>query len=369
MQQSPLCGEPSITGTIKNRPEDFVVEEIPLYEPCGSGEHVYLALRKTNLSHDALIHTVARTLGVSTRAIGYAGRKDVNATTTQVLSVHLPGVDEQPSSDLFGVEVLWQSRHENKLRLGHLLGNRFSIRIRNVEASDVGLIQGRLQRISTSGLPNAFGPQRFGNRKNNHQLGKALLTEDWDRLVHLLADGDELLADKVSSRGISAISKPIRKLWVNALQSAIFNAVLEQRISDGSWNRPIVGDLVCKHGARGRTFEATAEDIDSAEFQSRVISVEISPTGPLWGKKMRQPSNDIFENELAILHTFGLEQSVFSKTKQYGTGARRPLRVPVENTMISEGTDSHGPFVLVQFELPAGSYATVLIESLLNVSL
>ena len=370
MQQSTLCSEHVIAGTIKDRSEDFVVDEIPLYEPCGSGEHVYLAVRKSNLSNDALIRTVANALDISTRAIGYAGRKDVCATTTQVLSVHLPSSDKQLPLDLGGVEILWQSRHGNKLRLGHLLGNRFTIRIRKVDPADVGLIQERMMRISAGGLPNAFGPQRFGKHKNNHHLGKALMLEDWDQLIHRLADGDVALARSVTSRRSSgAIAKPIRKLWVNALQSAIFNAVLQQRISDGTWNKPIVGDLVCKHGARGRTFEATDEDIDSTEFQSRVTAIEISPTGPLWGKKMRQPSSGIFEKELAVLHTFGLQQDDFSKTKQYGVGSRRPLRIPVENTRVCEGDDLHGSFVEARFELPAGSYATVLIESLLNVSL
>jgi tRNA pseudouridine13 synthase len=156
---------------------------------------------------------------------------------------------------------------------------------------------------------------------------------------------------------------------VNALQSAIFNGVLEQRIANETWNTPLIGDLVCKHGARGRTFEVTAEDIDSTEFQSRLASVQISPTGPLWGKKMRTSSFDVFEKELGVLLTFGLEQSHFATTKQYGLGSRRALRVPVENTSISEGSDSDGSFELAQFELPAGSYATVVIESLLNVSL
>ena len=370
MQQAALCSEHSIAGSIKEHPEDFIVEEIPLYEPCGSGEHVYLSVRKTNLSHDALLNVVARALNVSTRAIGYAGRKDLYATTTQLLSAHLPGIDVEILNGIGNVELLCQSRHTNKLRLGHLLGNRFKIRIRGVDAAHVGLIQERMVRFSTEGMPNAFGPQRFGNHKNNHHRGKALLMEDWDQLIELLEGGDEVLAQRVAqrrSRGV--IAKPLRKLWVNALQSAIFNGVLEQRIADGTWNTPLIGDLVCKHGARGRTFEATTEEIDSVEFQSRVDLVEISPTGPMWGKKMREPAGDVFDKEMAVLKSFGLTQSQFATTKQYGTGARRPLRVPVDNTEVTEGGDERGSFVLAQFELPAGSYATTLIESLLNASL
>ena len=160
---------------------------------------------------------------------------------------------------------------------------------------------------------------------------------------------------KISSDCTSAAEKTI-------------NAVLQQRVIGETWDKPLVGDLICKHGARGRTFEATAEDIDSEEFQSRVASIEVSPSGPLWGKKMREPTGDVFEQELAVLHTFGLDQVVFCRSNHYGTGARRPLRVPVANTRVSDGIDAHGPFVLVKFSLPAGSYATVVIELLLNAS-
>ena len=367
MQIAAPSSEHSIAGSIKEHPEDFIVEEIPLYEPCGSGEHVYLSVRKTNLSHDALLSLVARTLNVSTRAIGYAGRKDLYATTTQVLSAHLP-IDVEIPNDFGNVELLWQSRHTNKLRVGHLLGNRFKIRIRGVDTADVGCIRERMVRLSTEGLPNAFGPQRFGNRKNNHHLGKALLMEDWDQMIKLLAGDDEMLVQRVvQRRSRGAIAKQLRKLWVHALQSKIFNGVLEQRIAEATWNTPLIGDLICKHGARGRTFEATAEDIDSVEFQSRITSVESSPTGPMWGKKMRKPSGDVFDMEMAVLNSFGMTQTQFATTKQYGMGARRPLRVPVENTEVTEGSDERGYFVVAQFDLPAGSYATTLIESLLNV--
>ena len=368
-KQLPVQCEPNIAGTIKDRPEDFIVDEIPLYEPCGTGEHLYFGVRKTNMSHDALMNTVARAMGVSTRAIGYAGRKDSSATTTQVLSVHIPCEGMEVPTDLGGAEIVWQSRHTNKLRLGHLLGNRFEIRIRGVDTKDVELIQDRLQQLSVTGLPNTFGHQRFGTRKNNHNLGKALLLEDWDLLFQLLDDGDEEFARGAPPRhACSSIPKPIRRLWVNALQSTIFNAVLQQRVIGETWDKPLVGDLICKHGARGRTFEATAEDIDSEKFQSRVASIEVSPTVPLWGKKMREPTGDVFEQELAVLHTFGLDQVVFCRSNHYGTGARRPLRVPVANTRVSDGIDAHGSFVLVQFSLPAGSYATVVIELLLNAS-
>lgn len=370
MQKSDLCNEHVIAGSIKEHPEDFVVEEIPLYEPCGAGEHVYLAVRKTNLSHDALLNVIASALNVSTRAIGYAGRKDLYATTTQVLSVHLPGIDVEIPTDLDNIEVLWQSKHANKLRLGHLLGNRFKIRIRGVDVADVALIQERMVRLSLEGMPNAFGLQRFGTHNKNHHLGKAMLMEDWDQMIELLADGDEVLAQRVAQRrSRGAIGKQLRKFWVHALQSAIFNSVLAQRISDGTWNTPLVGDLVCKHGARGRTFEATTEDIVSDEFQMRVDSVEISPTGPMWGRKMRKPASDVFDTELAALTSFGLTRSQIATTKQYGMGARRALRVPVENTEVTERSDERGHFVLAQFELPAGSYATTLIKSLLNASL
>lgn len=390
----------SIAGTIKNRPSDFVVDEIPLYESCGDGEHLYIGVQKTNVSHEELIRSIAREYGVKRGAIGYAGRKDLHAVTSQVLSVHHPSLTPVIPHHIGHIEIKWCSRHSNKLRLGHLLGNRFTIRIRDVDHVHVPLIQQRLQQLSKLGLPNAFGPQRFGILRNNHKLGLALVMEDWDQLIEQLLMGEdvhhkyakegdyqrafdawsfgqpsernvlELLAKGKSPRqACMRISKSMQKLWVNALQSKLFNAGLAIRIKKGTWDKLLLGDLAWNHKGGGRTFLVSEDDIDSEDLQLRVASIDVSPSGPMWSAKMRRPTGDVLQHELEVLESFELDELFINKMRLHVEGTRRPLRVPVMNTAITDGIDDHGQFVEVRFELPAGSYATVVIEKLLNVCL
>jgi len=385
------------TGTIKNRPKDFVVDEVPLYEPCGDGEHVYLCIRKTGITHDLMVRLIAKEFGVKPRAIGTAGRKDRNAITTQLVSIHLPGVESrQVSFSHEGLDLMWQDRHTNKLRVGHLLGNRFDIRIRDIDPIKVTSLQKKLDAISSHGMPNAFGVQRFGNDANNHLLGAALVANNYEELVSLILAGDErhnqfardgaykkaleawplgnpvqqnvlegLISGKDFSGVCKRISKPMQQLWINALQSFIFNQTLTRRQEDETWNKLLMGDLAWQHDGGGRTFEVSSED----DLQGRLDRIELSPTGPLWGPKMRMPNGDVLEAELEDLNAFNVREALQQNDKRLAAGARRPLRVPVKNTAIGSGVDEHGGFVRVQFELPAGTYATVLIDDLLNVSI
>jgi tRNA pseudouridine13 synthase len=146
--------EEGIGGVVKDRPGDFIVEELPLYEPSGSGEHLYLRLEKSATSHSELISVVRRHFGVTDREIGFAGMKDKHAVTRQTVSVHLL---EDPADLELGhdrIRVIWAARHRNKLRLGHLAGNRFSIRIREVDPARVTGVRRMLARIGATGFPN-----------------------------------------------------------------------------------------------------------------------------------------------------------------------------------------------------------------------
>jgi tRNA pseudouridine13 synthase len=382
---------------LKSSPNDFVVEEIPLYKPCGEGEHLYLTVVKSNMSHDELVRKIANEFDVSTRNIGVAGRKDLRAVTTQTVSVHLPGANVEIPQKIGTVEIISSSLHTNKLRLGHLTGNRFVIRLRNLNPDSFHTIETKLREVERVGLPNAFGHQRFGNDGNNQILGKHLILEHWDGVTQeLLAGGERhhkfaaegefksaldawpfgqpaertaleaLSAGKSSKQACQLISRPLKKLWVNALQSAIFNEVLEQRTHLGTWDSLEEGDLAWKHDGGGRTFEISKEESGSDAIASRSASFEISPTGPLWGKKMRQPSGDAFALEQEILSSWGIHNEHLASMKKFAQGARRPLRVKVSNPAISLGEDSVGQYFELTFELPAGSFATVVVEHVLS---
>ena len=356
----------SSKGNIKERPEDFCVHEIPLYAPSGEGEHLYLEIQKTNVSHDEMVQRLAKAFQVSQRAIGTAGRKDKLAVTTQVVSIHLPTQSKQIPELLEELEVLWSSQHTNKLRMGHLVGNRFDIRIRGIDPIKVTSLNQKMVQLKGEGLPNAYGPQRFGNNQNNHSIGLAYIKQDWQEMQREM--GIEKRIDGLSPEaGCKRIHTSKIMLYVQALQSYLFNQVLQARLKDGTWSSCLAGDLAWSHVGKGSSFLVTAQESQTNDIMDRTEQLLLSPTGPMWGLKMRLPDGEIALLEASLLEENGLCPSDFASVKQFARGARRALRVPVEQSSLSGGVDEHGNFIRLQFELPSGSYATVLIDELLSV--
>src|SRR5688572_10030440 len=177
---------PGVGGTLKSRAEDFFVQEVPLYEPSGEGEHVYCEIQKVGLTTFEAIDRISAALRVPQRDVGYAGMKDARAITRQLLSIR--GTTEQAVMGLRvpDVTVQWAARHGNKLRLGHLAGNRFAIKVRDVNPTDVVKLQPVMAALQKRGMPNYFGEQRFGRRGDNDRLGAAFLAGDDDGVLRLL---------------------------------------------------------------------------------------------------------------------------------------------------------------------------------------
>ena len=179
-----LLDAPPIEGArIKERPGDFIVEELPLYEPSGEGEHLYLRIVKEGMSHHEMVDVLCAHFGVDAQAIGTAGMKDRQAVTGQTVSVHLPRRPELRSIQEPRIQVVWATWHGNKLRRGHLAGNRFSIRVRGVEPFRAPAAWRAIRELEARGVPNGFGPQRFGMRSSNHVLGEMLLGARHDELL------------------------------------------------------------------------------------------------------------------------------------------------------------------------------------------
>ena len=395
-----LTDFPGIGGTIKNRAEDFFVQEIPLYEPAGTGEHVYAEIQKVNLTTFEVVNRIAHALRVPSRDIGFAGLKDARAVTRQVISI--VGTTEQAVMDLKvpNVTINWAVRHENKLRLGHLAGNRFAIKVRDVNPTDVVKLRPVLDEIRRRGMPNFFGEQRFGRRNDNDRLGAAMIRGDNKEVLRLLLgspdpemdDRDALDARAAFDAGdlakamrlfprrsgmerrilarfakerrpgaaVRMVDEKIRRLWVSALQSKMFNEVLSRRI--GALDRLMDGDLAYKHenGACFRVESAATE-------QPRADAFEISPTGPLVGYRMTTPEGEPGRVEQEVLGASGLTAESFRiEGKHKVKGARRPLRVQPQEVQLEGGVDDHGAFVTVAFSLPAGSFATVLLRELMK---
>lgn len=401
---------PGIGGTIRDRAEDFLVEEIPLYDPAGEGEHVYMMVQKAGLSTFQMIDIVARSLRVPRGAIGYAGLKDKHAITRQVISVHLPGRDETtlPPLQHPRLAVLWVDRHLNKLRRGHLRGNRFSVRIRGVQPSAAIPARRVLERLSRLGMPNRLGEQRFGHAQNNHLIGRALLLGDaraaCDEL--LLPPGDtrpehaeqrrayaqgryadaaalmppgaetELAVLSALARGhppqraIQAMEPAQAMFFLTAFQSAVFNAVLDARLADGTWDRLVEGDLACKLDNHA-VFAVDAATLADPQTPARLAALAIAPSGPMWGGRMPRACGTVDALELSALGATGVTPEAIERFNESTRleplkGDRRALRVPVIDPQIEGGADEHGPYVKVIFELPAGSFATVPLREIMK---
>ncbi|MCC6320296.1 MAG: tRNA pseudouridine(13) synthase TruD [Phycisphaerales bacterium] len=404
---------PGTGGRIKERPDDFLVEEIPAYEPCGSGEHLYLFVEKRNYSTLHVARLLADHFGVRRDAVGMAGLKDKFAVTRQLFSVHTPGKgpDDFPAFSHDGVVIHWVDRHTNKLRRGHLRGNRFIIRIRGVDPSRVVLAYRSLTVLGRGGVPNRIGEQRFGHMRNNHMVGLALVRGDWQGVLDTLlgpstlrtdaqVEGRKLYAEgkfaeaidafprslhterrvlAALARGakpkgaVTAIERVQRSFYLTALQSAVFNRVLEHRLetsteSGGGIAALHAGDLAFKHDS-GAVFPVREGD-DAAELIGRAAAFEISPSGPMWGHRMARAAGKTDEVEVAALAEFGLTPESLAdhaaKSWDPEPGERRPLRIPLTQPDVEGGVDEHGPYVKCVFELPRGSFATTVMEEVMK---
>lgn len=321
-------GLPGTGGVLKRSSADFVVTEVPLYEPCGEGEHVYVLHRRANRTTRDVVKDLARTWRIDERDVGYAGLKDRRAIATQTFSLPLRENDlaeiaRRIDASVAG-ETLSVKRHKNKLKRGHSLGNRFEIRLVDTlpEAGErARVIAAELER---RGLPNAFGPQRYGDG-HNAEHGRAL------------------------------ISKPrggwLARLHMSAWQSSLFDTWLALRMERGLFERVVAGD-VAKKLANGALFDVVDEAAENARFAAR----ELTHTGPMFGSQMRRASGAAGELEDEVFGSCGVRLEELSRARLEGT--RRAGRIFVEDLSIEEIENG----LSLAFRLPKGSYATTVLR-------
>lgn len=385
-------------GVFRADPEDFLVEEIPLYPADGAGTHTYFFIEKRGLSTMNAVHEIATALNVKRRAIGFAGLKDARAVTRQWMSIEHTDPEAVARLELPRVRVLEVTRHGNKLRLGHLRANHFRIRVRDADQTRLSELQDALGRLVAQGVPNYFGPQRFGQRGDTWQIGRALVRRDLDEAVDLILGRpgehdhgrvrtarqayeagdleaaihawpgsfrDERKALKIllrtkgnKRRAFAVIDRGLRKLYVSAYQSYLFNQVVARRLSTGL-GKLIEGDLAWLH-ASGAVFRV--EDI--AREQARADAFEISPSGPIFGFRMTRPEREAGTIEEQLLAEEGLALEAFKSDALRVKGQRRPLRFRPEETSIRVGADGRGAYLELRFTLARGCYATALLREL-----
>lgn len=323
-------------GRYKTEFEDFIVEEVPAYEPSGQGEHTWLWVEKRGLSTLDLLHEVAAALDRDERHFGVAGLKDARAISRQWISID--NVEPARCEGLAGerFRVLAATRHGNKLRLGHLRGNRFDIVLRGAAAADLTIAEHVLADCVRRGVPNYFGEQRFGKRGANLQKGLDVL------------HGDPVQAARRMPRRVFG-------LVLSAVQSEVFNRVVMARRD--ALDRLLPGDLAFLH-KNGAVFPV----VDVDKEMARVERFEISASGPMPGPDMLQPSGETLVLEQQALQQLGLTGDEFRNLPfRVARGERRPLRVPVTETaaaMVDSG-------LRVRFTLPKGAYATAVLREML----
>lgn len=330
---------------------DFIVTEIPLYEFSGEGEHLVLKVRKKELTTWEMILRFAKHLGIDKRDIGYAGLKDKHAMTVQHISILAKHEEKLSSFDDEHIKILSTTRHNNKIRTGHLKGNRFDIRLKKVLGVSRDKLDSSLEWIKENGVPNYFGVQRFGIEGDNYLKGKEII------------DGKLKIKDR-----------KMRDFLISAYQSHLFNAWLSKRlelslltdefsqkecegilgVAEGTFEgikgqknffKLLKGDQMM-HYPHGKLFEV--EDIakESARFSTR----DISPTGLLSGKRATHATASAFTLEEPFIEPINAD------------GSRRYAWIWAED--IKKKYIAEKAHYELSFTLPKGCYATNVLDVL-----
>ncbi len=327
---------PGTGGKIRAHNEDFEVEEVPSYEPCGSGDHLYLWIEKRGVAPEFFAQTIARKLNTHPGNVGTAGLKDRHAVTRQWVSVpkecepHIAKIDGE------GVRVLKTGRHTNKLKPGHLRGNKFVILIRDPARS--APVDAILERIRLQGMPNYYGPQRFGRDGGTVDLGL------------------QCLAGKAPRR----IRPFLFRFALSAVQSLLFNDYLSRRMKDGLFRTVLDGDVMTKWPFGGMF---VAKDVPAE--QTRFDTRETVTAGPMFGKKTFPAEGVAAEREAVVLSDNGLSVASFGGFGKLVMGTRRQNLVYLDDLASAWEPDG----LRLSFTLPAGSYATVLLAEVMKTSI
>ena len=331
---------PGIGGQLKEAPEDFVVEEIPAYEPSGEGQHLFLWIEKRDLPHDLLLRRLSKLLEISPNDIGVAGIKDRRAVTRQYVSVPSTCASRVAELNSDELHVLRAVLHGNKLRTGHVRGNRFTVVVRKPHQDARDRATAIASILLQSGFPNYYGEQRLGHDGET------------------LALGLDLLAGRKAPRDIPfSKRKFLLRLALSAVQSDLFNQALALRLRDGLLHTVLDGDVleVIESGGKFVGEDAVAEQI-------RLNQGELAVTGPMFGVKMLRPRGVPAERESRLLGESGLTLNDFEKYAQLLSGARRSFLIrpsDLKTTEVEAG-------IQFEFALPSGVYATTLLREFLK---
>ena len=298
--------------TFKQTKEDFIVDEIMDIKFKGTGNFFILKIKKEYITTWDLLAIISEVLDIEEHLIGYAGLKDKNATTTQYISIPLNQSKNYKLLNSKNITVLDTFKHNKKLKIGDLTGNRFKINLKDINPLDLPQIYQTISQIQKHGMPNYFGYQRFGKESNFDKSKR-------------ISEGEEVLKDK-----------KLEKFMKLAYQSYFFNAWLAKRIELSKEENSkkllsINGDVFNLHNRKTITGLLPGRDILRAKNEARLVE---------------EKYDDIFIQEK------GYRRDAFIQ----------PL--DIKNKYNKEKNS-----IFLEFTLPKSSYATVFIENLANTNL
>lgn len=324
---------PSTTAQFKLSPDDFHVNELFEGTFSGEGEHILLKIEKKGVTTEEVVKSLSRLINKSPKLISYAGLKDRQALTTQWISIHAPGEEIEGVGVLQapGWKVIEHTRHNKKLRPGYLSGNEFMIRLRDITQTDE--IIDRINSIQLTGVPNYFGEQRFGRDA-----------------------GNLLRAEEVLVQGKKIKDRFLKGMYFSAARSWIFNLILAQRVTDGSWNKPLNGDVMQLRGSNSIFIDDDHHD----ELVQRITKKDVSPASPLPGRGKSMVSKQALR----------LIEKIYDEWQPWIHGLEKNgLEEAWRANILHIDCITHelvGSDMELRFTLPPGAYATVVLRELVK---
>lgn len=328
-------GQPKYTGHIKQTPEDFIVKEDLGFALTGEGEHLCLYVRKQGENTAWVAKQLAKKLDVPVRNVSWAGLKDRHATTEQWFSVHMPGqASPDPQALNFdNVSILEMTRHHKKIKTGALRGNWFQLRLANIVPEAQDDINTRLKTIMQQGVPNYFGPQRFGHQLANLNEAKAMF------------------------EGARVNAKHKRSLFISAARSWVFNTVASTRFAQKQASTLLTGDCVLLKGSRSFFHIDVIDDV----IQQRYVQGDVLLSAPLWGTGDLPCTADAYTFERGALDH--CDPVLVDGLAHCGLRQeRRALWLKPTDLTWQWSEDG---FLVLDFYLPAGCFATSVVRELI----
>ncbi|OED30280.1 tRNA pseudouridine(13) synthase TruD [Methanosphaera sp. WGK6] len=398
-------------GTIRELNEDFYVEEVPLALPTGEGPNTWIQIEKNGRTTLDVVLDMARALHISRKRTGFAGMKDRSAITRQWLCISNITPEELPNFEevLHNVKVLDIKQNQKKLRMGQLKGNKFKINIKNTDdpCEDKKIAEEVLESLKITGVPNYYGYQRFGEvRSTTHLVGKCLVESDIKKAVDTyignpnenehnqphearqLYDEGKLqesynlmpksmryeksmlkelihakekrgeITEKDYIKAIESLPKPLKRMFVNAYESYLFNKIINERSKIGI-NKYYPGDIIIDQEERW------IHEIDETTIEEDINNFTVNPTAPLLGSKVPLAEGIQGEIEEKVIKEENITKKSFEcpKTPKLGShGVRRSIRFKIEDTHVEEINNG----IRVEFFIPRGCYATAVLREIIK---